>query len=156
MEIRKEYDKLKEKYGLPSYDELDSEFELFYIQNIMEIRYPLRFIRRRLRDKAVGFANFLQGLLQPNPASLISLEESKFFTDDDKKKIGDLVRNLMKWESRNIFLDVEHDEKSDAEFIKGFYKEWINLKKEIKKVCNILEDGWTKGMEEEKKGHYFG
>ena len=32
MEIRQEYDKLKEKYNLPDYEELDQEFELLYFQ----------------------------------------------------------------------------------------------------------------------------
>ena len=156
MDLRKEYDQYKKKYNLPRYDELDDEFELLYFHAIEEIKFPLRFVRRRIIDKFSGFIHFLHGILQPNTGSLISLQESRFFTDKEKDEIGKIIKEMIKFERKSILLDIEHDEKKDADFIIEGLKKWKIIKKKIYSYAEKAEDGWSKEVKEDKKGHYFG
>src|SRR3989344_7570437 len=110
MNLKDEYEKLKKKHKLPNYEELDNEFELLYVAKLEEIKFPLRFIRRRINDKIAWFCNMLQNIIQPNPGSLISLEESKFFSDEDRKKMIVLLKELMHMERESVLLDIEYDE----------------------------------------------
>ena len=82
--IKKEYEELKKKYKLPDLEELDKEFELFYIPDIKEINFPLRFVRRRINDRFAFACNMLQSLLQPNPGSLVNMAEASNFDKEEK------------------------------------------------------------------------
>ena len=160
MEIKAEYDKLAKKYNLPSYENLDSEFELMYITNIVEIKYVLRFIRRRMNDKVAWCCNMIQTLLQPNPGSLINLQESSFLSGDDKKKISNILKNLMQNERASLSLDIENNEKADAEYIKNSFNKWIKIKPELIGMAKKLKEGWgsvdVNKETKSAKDHYFG
>ena len=156
MAFKERYEELSKKYKLPSYEELDNEFELLYFQNIMEISFPLRYVRRRIGDRVNWFIGFFQGILNPNPSSLINLEESKFFSKEDKDKIVSLVKEMVIFERENLMLDLAQDEKKDAEFIKKGIEKWAEFKKEIEPYCVKLKEGWKAETSEEEKEEYFG
>ena len=155
MDIKKEYDVFVKKYKLPSYEGLDKEFELLYFQNVIEIKYPLRFVRRRILDKINWFLGFLQGLIQPNPGSLISLEESRFFTQEEKDKVVALIKKLIILQREGLLLDIDSDEKKDSEFIKEAFDKWMKHKKEIFSINVKIKEGWESEVKEER-GQYFG
>ena len=156
MEIKKAYEKLKIKYNLPEYEELDEEFELLYFQRIIEIKYILRFVRRRIVDKLNSYVNFLQNILNPNPSSLISLEESKFFSQEEREEIIALIKEMVIVERKSLELDINHNEKKDAEFIKYGFMKWGELRNKIAKMCDKLKEGWESEIKEESEKHYFG
>lgn len=156
MEIKHEYEGFVKKYKLPSYEELDNEFELLYFTNIIEISYVLRFVRRRINDRLSAFTSILQGFLQPNPGSPINLEESSFLDENEKKKIVILIRELMNIERMNTLLDLDFDEKKEAEFIKNAVNKWFELKKEILELLKKVKKGWESKVSEESKEPYFG
>jgi len=156
MTLKEDYEKLKKQHKLPNYDDLDHEFELLYISRLEEIKFPLRFIRRRITDKLSWFCNMLQNILQPNPGSMISLEESKFFTDDDRKRIIILLKELMKIERQSLILEVNFNEKEDVEFINHIYSEWNKIKKETAYFSEVLKKGWKEETKKSIKEQYFG
>lgn len=156
MNIKEEYERFVKKYNLPSYEKLDNEFELLYFTNIIEISHLLRFVRRRINDRIAAFTALLHGFLQPNPGSLINLEEANFLNEDEKKKVLVLIKELMDLERKNSLLDINFDEKKDAEFIKEAVNKWFELKKEIFKILNKVKNGWEAKVKEEGKEHYFG
>src|SRR3989344_2060268 len=127
MNLKDDYEKLCKKYKLPNYEELDNEFELLYITNLQEIKFPLRFIRRRINDKIAWFCNILQNILQPNPGSLVSLEESKFFSDKERTKIINLLKDLMNIERESLILDINFNEEKDVEFINNIFNRWNEI-----------------------------
>ena len=155
MEIKTEYSKLKLKYNLPNYEELDDEYELLYFQNILEIKYPLRFVRRRIGDRFAWAANFFQGLLQPNPSSLVSMQESRFFSDEDRKKVTGLLKEFMQVERTNLTLDIDNNDELAVKWIKDAHKKWLESKKDLTNFAEKMRTGWK---EETKtgKGAYFG
>lgn len=156
MEIKKEYEVLAKKYKLPSWKELDEEFELLYFTSLIEISYISRFIRRRINDRISIFIHNLQGFLQPNPGSPISLEEANFLSEDEKKKVVVILRELMNLERKNNLLDLNFDEKKDAEFITDSVKMWFELKKDIFEIISKVKKGWESKVKEDSKEEYFG
>ncbi len=155
MEIKQEYERLKLKYNLPDYEELNREFELLYIQPIQEISFPMRFIRRRVSDRLVWVCNMIQTMLNPNPSSFINLQESKFFDAKDREKMTLLLKEFMQLERQTLILDFLGDEEKDAQLIKEIYKVWIKNKKEIINLAEKLKEGWKQETKQEKN-HYFG
>jgi len=157
MDLKKEYEKLKAKYNdLPDYGKLDDEFELLYIGIFQEISFPLRFIRRRIVDRMHSYSNFIQGMLQPNPSSLVNLQESKFFNNEDKDNMIKILKELM-WLGRQSFcLDTEQSEKEDAKFIVDSFEKWNDIKKTLNSYTKSLRDGWKKEIKKEKSGSYIG
>lgn len=156
MNLKEEYEKLRKNYKLPSYEILDKEFELLYVTKLEEIKFPLRFIRRRINDKIAWFCNMLQNIIQPNPGSIISLEESKFFSDEDRKKMINLLKELMYIERESVLLDIDYDEKKDSEYITSVLGKWESIKKEISNFSERLKKGWKEEIKKEDKERYFG
>ncbi|MBI2671606.1 hypothetical protein HYX16_01600 [Candidatus Woesearchaeota archaeon] len=156
VSLKEDYEKLCKKYKLPKYEDLDNEFELLYVTKLEEIKFPLRFIRRRINDKIAWFCNMLQTILQPNPGSLISLEESKFFSDNEREKIINLLKDLMFIERESLVLDIESDEKKDVEFVNKVLGKWNSIKKDIIYFSEVLRKGWKEELKKEEKEHYFG
>ena len=156
-DVKKEYESLRKKYDLPDYDKLDNEFEFLYIGEIKEIRFPLRFIRRRINDKIALICNMVQTLLQPNPGSIINLQESSFLSKEDKLRYTQLLKDLMETERTSLRLDFDFDERKDANFIKEAFKKWNEYKQEIVKLTDKLIEGWKKlEIKKEQKDRYFG
>ena len=156
MNFKEDYEQFRKKYKLPSYEDLDQEFELLYVTKLEEIKFPLRFIRRRMTDKIVWFCNMLQNIIQPNPSSLISLEESKFFSEEDRTKVVILLRELMHLERHSLSLDINNNEKEEVEFINELFGKWNNIKKEVSNLAEKLRKSWKEELKKKEKEHYFG
>lgn len=154
--LRKKYDALVSKYKLPNYDDIDREFEVSFIsKDLEEINFPLRVVRRKMNDRLAMFANGLQNIISPATTSIISMHESKFFSDDDKECIIDIIKQLMQIERHSLLLDITSSEKDDAEWIVFTYQKWMGLKKHLMKFVEIIRDGWQK-EEEQSDQTYFG
>ncbi len=156
--LEKEYEMLRKKYKqLPSFKELDSEFELSMnpLKEIYEIRYPLRWIRRRMIDKIGWVATFLQNVLAPNPAFLVNIQESKFL-ESEKDRIMALLKDLMHLARRSMFFDLNSNDKAEAEFIASVHKEWHGNKGKIVGLVNKVDKGWKEETNEEITDRYIG
>lgn len=156
MDLRVEYEKLNKKYDLPGYNELDEEFELLYFQPVIEIKYPLRFIRRRIVDKFSGFVNYFQNIINPVNASIIFMEESGFLTDEEKKELAIFIKNMIILERESLILDIELDERRDAKFIKEASLKWKEYKLKLLEYAFKIKKEWEKGTTSEEENHYFG
>ena len=155
-ELKNNYESLKNKYSLPDYNKLNEEFELFYLGKLVEIIHPLAFIRRRMSDKVGVMCSFLQGILQPNPGSMVGIEESSFFSKEEKQKdIQKLLKELMYHLRESYDLDLNIVEENDAKFIKNFYPKWIEIKPRILKLSGKLKEGWKKETKTKNNNHHY-
>ena len=112
-EIKAEYEKLRKKHNsLPDYNKLNDEFE---IANIDYPNFLLREIRHKMCDKIVDFAKIFEELITAE--SFVNMHELKAFVSDDKKKIFDLFRELMKINRGSLLLRLTEDDKANAKFI---------------------------------------
>ena len=152
--LRENYSKLASRFSLPPYEELDKDFELLYARELFEINRPLVFVRRRICDKIGWTCGMLQGLIQPNPGSMLSIEESSFFTKEEKQEnFVKLLKNLMYFTRKSITLDLESTDEEEAEFIKEICNRWNEVKPEIKTIAEQLKEGWKNDKESKKESH---
>lgn len=149
------YEKLRKKYDLPKFDELNNEFEISSIKQLTKTDFPLRVIRRRITDKLAMFCNILQSLLLPNTGSAINMFEIKLFNEEDKTKIEKLLADMMFLERKSLLLDITSDEKVEAEFLRTSWKQWPRFSVEMAKIAEKMSEGWR--LEEKSdKTQYFG
>ncbi len=153
INIKEEYEKLKHK--LPEFNRLNEEFEVSRIESEYKKEFLLRDIRRKINDKLIFFCRIIEGLLFPTHANIISMLESKFFDENTKKRVLDLYKQLMIFERESLRLDIIPDDEKDARYINDVFNKWLEYKKEMKNIVDIMQDAWRK---EEKiiPDNYFG
>lgn len=154
FDFEKEYNEFKKKYKLPDFEKLNNEFELSSYKDI-DPKFLLRNIRRKLIDKIGSSLRFLENIIHPLGSSVITMNEVKYFDETNLNKVNNLIKKLMLLERQSLVLDLELNEAADAEFIDSFFKEWTDIKGELKEVTIIVRDSWK---EEEKTDteDYFG
>ena len=154
FDIKEGYDKLRKKYNLPDFDKLDNEFEISNIKDF-DKKFILRIIRRMINDKIIAFCNLLEGVVLPNPTSMIGLHENSFFDDEKKKSISNFLSDLMKLERESLVLDIDFSDDKDAEFINSVFDKWVGIKGFMCEVAKDMSLGWEK-EEKRMNEHYFG
>ena len=153
FDLKKEYEVLKKRYNLPSFKDLDREFDIAEIEHD---GFLLRRIRGRIYDKVDFFIKILENILYPNSANMASLYESKFFSEYDMDECTNILKRLMFIDRSYILLDIEEDEGKDADFIKDVFKEWQSLKNDLLKFLKIMKDSWKKEEKMPGEKEYFG
>ncbi len=156
MDIKSAYEKLRKNYDLPKYEALDEEFELLYLHNVLEIKYPLRFIRRRIMDKIANIIHFFEGVLNPAADNIINLQENGYLNEGEKDELANILKYLISLERESMVLDIEFGEEKDAGFIKKVMYKWTAYKPKLANFTKKLIDGWEKDRKEEGEKHYFG
>ncbi|MBT3262418.1 hypothetical protein HN992_03235 [Candidatus Woesearchaeota archaeon] len=150
--FKENYKLLQEKYSLPSYEELDKNFEILNSEEKVELSFPLALVRRRMCEKLSWISSGIQTIIQPNPSSLVSIEESSFFTKEEKKEeLIKLLKELMHLVRSSVDLDIENSEEKDAININETFKKWTELKPKIKEFSKKMKDGWKKETKVTKK-----
>tara|TARA_Y100000310_G_scaffold48135_1_gene44663 strand:- start:138 stop:605 length:468 start_codon:yes stop_codon:yes gene_type:complete len=152
FDLKKSYETLVKKHKLPSFEELNSDFELEFID---KKPFLLRSIRRKLNEKVIFYCRIIEGVLFPNAASYISAVEEKALTDDDKKEILGMYRQLMVLERRSLRLDVGADDKQNVSFIIDVTKIWKKYSKTMDEFIQKMEEAWKKEETQTPEG-FFG
>ena len=152
-ELKKQYEPLRKKYKLPSFNELNEDFDIEKSQE-KETNFLLREIRREVTDKVAAFLRFFELFLNPQAAPLFVLGMLKNLTLHEKEIIGALYKELVALEIEAVNLDIRYDEKNEAKFIKNTFMKWQKLKPELEKVGVALRKIQTK--EPKGKRSYFG
>jgi len=150
--LKKQYVPLQKKYKLPSFLELNKEFDIEKIQE-HETDFLLREIRRTMGEKMSAFLRFFETILNPVMAPVFILTSLKNLNAYDKDLIEKKYKVLVSLELRSIGLDIENNEKKEAAFIQETLKKWKEMKQEIQQ---IIDDLTKIQAHSEKKGSYFG
>jgi hypothetical protein len=153
MTIRDEYEQTRKKYNLPSFAELDKEFEIASI----EIEgNALREVRHRIHDRLEFAAGIVDTICQPDGNSVRSMMEASFFNDTDKRKAYQLSQKISGlWRSLTE-AELLNDEKSDAEFIKLAFKEWQALKEHLLGFVRKMRESWKGTQQSREELGYLG
>ncbi len=151
IDIEKEYNSLKHK--LPDFKRLDDEFELSNIQ-IENKKFLLRFIRRKINEKIIFFCRIIESILYPTQPNIITVVESKVFTDEEKQEISNIYKKLMHYEKESINLDVDEDEDLTAKYINDVIRIWPEIKKEIHKMTKKMQNAWSEEEIPAEKNSY--
>jgi len=150
--MKKEYEKLREKYKLPEYKILNEEFDVEKVAE-NETETLLREIRKLIMEKVIAYLRFIELLLNPTNAPMFFFALLKGLEASDKKILDNLYTKLGRIEIEVIDIDNDYSEKNEAEFIKKIFKEWQEVKEEMRTVSKALQQGWDKKSEKKEKSY---
>ena len=152
--LKESYLLIQEKHDLPSFEELNKDFHIEKIAE-MESELLIREIRRFVGDKMVNYMRFIENLINPVNVPMFILSIIKALNIEDKKKLSEMYKDLMKMEIVFIELDLEFSEEKESKFIKDSYKSWQKVKKDLLKILDNVKVGKDTKIESNNKG-YFG
>jgi len=153
-DLKNNYSILSKKYSLPSFEELNQEFQIEKLAEI-ETDYLLREIRKFITEKFSNYLNFIETLLNPASAHMFVFTVIKTLENKDKENLSELYKKLSRKEVETIRLDLDFSEKSEAEFIKNSFEFWKNIKDGLLEIVAVIEKNWDVKVEKVGKG-YFG
>jgi len=152
VEIKTAYSELKKKYkDLPSFEDLDNEFEISGVED----NFILRGIRRKCVEKVEFFAKIVEDLLQPD-ANLTNMYECRDFGDGEKENIYNLFKRLMFFSRSAAEVALKSDDKEDARFLSVFFNSWMDLKPDLMVIVSKITDSWERDTEFKEDLEYFG
>lgn len=147
-----EYDELKKKYSLPSFDRLNNEFEIYSLDK----EFILRGIKKKMEERIDYLSSLLSEILQPSPESMPNMYECKFFMENDKEEVLKIFRSLQYFSrslaESNIALDDDIDAKLICEIAEAFPK----LRKDALPFLKKLKDVWKLKPDMKEVLEYFG
>jgi hypothetical protein len=152
--LKEEYKKIETKFKLPSFDELNRNFEIEKISEI-ETDYLIREVRKFISVKLSNYMKNIEVLLSPNNAPMFIFSIVKMLTSKDREILKDAYQKLSKAELEIMELDLEFSEEKDAKFILSSFELWNEVKKELVRISETARKNWDVKLEVNNKG-YFG
>lgn len=156
-DFTEKYNHLKKTYDLPSLESLNIEFEVIDTLNERGFSptFSLRYVRRQMVGVLSGWINYLHEFIMPDLQSVILVKESESFDEEQKKKVINLIKELMFINSLSTKLELVMSEEQDAAFIIKYFAKWPELKKRILKLAELNLGSWKKDIPADKES-YFG
>ena len=152
-DIEKQYNELAKKYKLPKFNEINAEFEIIDFDNA---NFLLKNTIRNIADKLEFYSNLINNFLQPDTASLSSMHETRFFTQDERNDVYLLFKKIMKCYRTAILFILGNDEKKQADFLNNFFNEWMGIKKQLLFYIEKMKESWDKETSIQEDLGYFG
>ncbi len=152
VELKKNYEQYTKRYKLPSFHELNRDFEAERVYE-RETDFLLREIRKVMMDKVLGYLRFVELLLNPTNAPLFFFGLVKGMGMDDKKTLEKIYAKLGEFEIDVIELDNDYTDEKEAQFILNVFKEWQQVKSDLKGVVGSLRSGWNQKTIPKEKGY---
>ncbi|MEE9525464.1 MAG: hypothetical protein V3V78_02545 [Candidatus Woesearchaeota archaeon] len=152
MKLKEKYQELSKKHNLPSFEELDKEFEISTIENE---EFLLREVRRKIIEKIEAYTKFLEEILQPE-TTLANMYEAKVFDEDERNEIFKLYQRLMSLDRLSMELALDENDDKTSKFIKDFFEEWNEIKENLSKFVKKAKEEWLKETDIKEKLRYLG
>ena len=151
--IKEEYEKLQAQYDLPSFKEINEDFDISKVDcNTGTI---LRDVRKMMVLKFSSILQFVELLLNPSSGSMFHMFLVKGINGDNKDILNSLFEGLGTIEINSFELDINYSEKDEADFIKRNFHAWNSMKPKINTINKSLKDNWKKTTQKKDKS-YFG
>jgi hypothetical protein len=151
--LKKKYEALQDKYKLPKFDSLESEFHLgMYISDRKEIpENILLYLAGLMLEYLNGWVSYCHNFVMGNPQSMILMQESQFFSEEKKKEIIGVMTELTVISRHQSYLYIKNREKETAEFIKMAYEKWLAIKPKLLEYSKTNLEKWKEHAPEEMK-----
>lgn len=140
--LKKDYEKLRKKYALPEFRQLNEEFEIEKIAE-HETDFVLREIRKQMMDKIIAYLRFIEMLLNPSNAPIFFFALVKGLNEGDKRLLDGLYERLGEFEIDVIGLDCRYNEKEEAEFINKLASDWNGISEDMLRLSGTLRRNWN-------------
>ena len=152
-DLKEVYDELNKKYKLPSFKELNEEFDIGKAE--FNEHTALRDIRKTIMVKFSSSLQLTELLLNPSNGSMFNMLLTRGIESQEKIILEKLFDTLGQIEIKSYTLDIEYSEKAEAEFIKNSSEEWKKVSKELNSIIKKLGENWKKDNSKKSKS-YFG
>jgi len=153
-ELKEQYEVFRKKYDLPMFSELNTLFEIEEID--VNTEFLLRKIRKVVYEKLVNYTRFIEVILNPANASLFFFKLIKKLDSDDLEELSKIYDSLGKFEIEIVKLDLDYNEKTEAEFIKKAFQIFNEeLRKKLLSVINKISNN-SDNFKKKNNGSYFG
>ena len=149
-DLQEAYDKLP--FALPSFDTLNSEFE---IDTIEHTSFLIREIVRRMQSSLEEVMKIIEELLHPE-SSLSSMIEAEALSDEQRKAVLSLYRALGSRYKQGLIVLVNHDEQAMATYIAQIVQQWSDVRTQVAQLLSTVKQQWDKEQTEEEDNGYFG
>lgn len=148
--FEEEFEVMKKDLGFkPSLDDIDNIFFLrdFILKERFVSRHLSRWMCTRIVETYMIWINYLHSLIAPNPAYLVSINESQAFTDKEREAIGRLISRIMVLIGKNTLTGITKDKISETEFIDHSVRFWNEtFKPEIIHILEKVNKKWVKDV----------
>lgn len=152
-ELKEKYKKLKIKYSLPEFTDINKLFDIEEIDS--ETEFLLKKIRRAISEKIIEYLRFIDIILNPSNAPIFFFRLVKKLNGNDRDSLTKIYGKLEKFEIQAITLDLEYSEKNESEFIKDILKIFDGeLKKDFLTIIEKLNS--KEEISKKINGSYFG
>jgi len=152
--LKEKYRAMQEKYNLPSFDELNKDFQIEKATEY-ETDFILREVRRYVTDKFFNYLRFIESILTPNNAPMFVFAITKTLGVKEREKLIELYKKIAKVDIDLIELDIEYSEEKEANSIKKYHEMWKSIKNELLEIVDVIKKNWDAKLEDNSKG-YFG
>lgn len=147
QELNSEYEKARKKYKIKA--SLEDIQKIVYIKDsVMKEGYVsseiVSNIVRKMVDNLHSWAGYLHGILFPNPQNMLSMTESQFFSEDEKKQLYPLMSEVMSLSSKHSLYSLEGNPQSEAKLIDeavSFWNKTFNPK--LKELMTKVSKSWN-------------
>jgi hypothetical protein len=150
--MEKHYEILKNKYSLPTFEELANHYELDELENK---KHLLRNIRGKMKERFDAIISLLLEILEPE-ADAVSIHEAQIFSENDSKQILVLFDKIKYFSRSSSVLFIDDSEEKNADYIKQIHKKYLILKPQIKEIIERIRDSWNGLKKQKHKEEYFG
>ena len=150
-DLKKEYSVYAEKYRLPGFKTVNSDFEIEKIEKKSDTF--LRSVRKTMMEKVVNTLGFLEAMYNPVNAPRMYVPFISSITSADKSEIDKYYKVLAGIVLTSLDLEMGYEEKREAELIKRIIKDWQEVKLGMKKLIKKME---KPGDSVKKEKNYFG
>jgi hypothetical protein len=152
--LKEEYKKIEEKFELPSFEKLEEDFDMEKILDKGE-GLLVRDVRRVILEKLSSYLHLFETLINPASPPMFVFTFMKNLSEQDKKEIKAIYKELSRLQIETIKLDTIFDEKKEVSFIKRAHSQWQDLKKRVYALVETFEKEFEKNTETKEKS-YFG
>lgn len=152
--LKKNYKKIQKQYGLPSFDDLNKDFQIEKLAEV-ETDFLIREIRKFVADKFSNYLRFIEAILNPVNAPMFIFSIIKTIGVKERNKLTGIYKKLAKIEVSLIKIDIEFHEEKEVAFVKESYNLWQEVKKDLLDVVSMIKKNWGNKFEVNGKS-YFG
>ena len=150
-DVKKEYGKVSGEHNLPSFQEINEDFEIDKIDK--ESDCFVRAVRKCMMEKIVNAIGFLEMMLTPMNAPRMYIPFINNMSMNDKKEIDELYNSLSELSLFSLKLETVYSEKDEAEVVKKVFDVWQKGKIELAKLVDKIQKPSSSAK---KERNYFG
>ena len=150
--LKREYDKLKERYNLPSFQELNEDFEIECASE-EESDFLLRKIRHQMMEKVSVHFRLMEIFLNPSNVPMFFFNIIKSLNASEKALIQEVYEKYVELELDVFIIENKYSEKSEAEFIKKVYSENKKTKEKLEGVFKNIKRNYKAASKKNDKSY---